>query len=155
MMRSQPGTYAVVLLSLTDSVIRVGRVGQLQVRPGFYVYVGSALGPGGVRARIAHHRRISNRPHWHIDYLRHVTQLEEVWYTYDTLPHEHQWAYLIETARNAVLPMSGFGSSDCDCEAHLFFFRVRPSWSPFRRRLRAGCGVHKAVYRTCIGGGNL
>jgi Uri superfamily endonuclease len=29
----------------------------LQLQRGFYVYVGSALGPGGVRARVAHHQK--------------------------------------------------------------------------------------------------
>jgi len=44
-----PGTYALLLSSATDSSIRVGRLGDLRLRPRYYVYVGSALGPGGVR----------------------------------------------------------------------------------------------------------
>ena len=60
---SRLGTYALLLSSATDAVIPVGRLGDLRLQPGFYVYVGSALGPGGVRARLAHHMRPAKRLH--------------------------------------------------------------------------------------------
>jgi hypothetical protein len=43
--QSRPGTYALLLSSVSDAVIRIGRLGNLRLQPGFYVYVGSALGP--------------------------------------------------------------------------------------------------------------
>ena len=43
---SLPGTYALVLRFSSGLEIVVGRLGVLAVQPGFYVYVGSALGPG-------------------------------------------------------------------------------------------------------------
>jgi Uri superfamily endonuclease len=46
--QSRPGTYALLLLSATDQLICVGRLGNLRLQPGYYVYVGSALGWGGV-----------------------------------------------------------------------------------------------------------
>jgi Uri superfamily endonuclease len=63
-MQSRSGTYALVLKSSSDPKVEVGKLGRLHVRPGFYVYVGSAFGPGGLKARIAHHMKISARPHW-------------------------------------------------------------------------------------------
>lgn len=52
----QPGTYALVLASRGEKRIRIGGIGTLRLRTGFYVYVGSALGPGGLaRAREASH----------------------------------------------------------------------------------------------------
>jgi Domain of unknown function DUF123 len=68
--QARPGTYVLVLSSRSTDLIQIGRLGALQLQSGFYVYVGSALGPGGVRARLAHHLKLSRRPHWHIDYLR-------------------------------------------------------------------------------------
>ena len=62
----RPGTYALVLSSASDAVIRVRRLGSLLLQPGSYVYVDSALASGGVRARLAHHMRLAERPHWHI-----------------------------------------------------------------------------------------
>ena len=78
----QTGTYALVLASTKAAPVRVGKLGSLQLQPGFYVYVGSAHGPGGLRARLAHHLEPTARPHWHIDYLRAHTNPEEVWYLY-------------------------------------------------------------------------
>jgi Uri superfamily endonuclease len=28
--------------------------------------------------------------------------------------------------KGASIPLAGFGSSDCECETHLFFFKRRP-----------------------------
>lgn len=42
---TQPGTYALVLSARAGGRVRIGRLGGLRVQHGFYVYVGSALGP--------------------------------------------------------------------------------------------------------------
>jgi Uri superfamily endonuclease len=115
-----------LLSSATDDVIRVGRLGDMQLQSGFYVYVGSALGSGGVRARLAHHMHHAQHPHWHIDFLRMHTTLEEIWFNYDRKSREHAWARCFAEMRGASVPLAGFGSSDCDCETHLFFFEKRP-----------------------------
>ena len=43
---AQPGTYALVLSARAGGRVRIARLGGLRVQHGFYVYVGSALGPG-------------------------------------------------------------------------------------------------------------
>ncbi len=144
-MRRESGTYALILFSSSSAAIEVGRLGRCELRPGFYVYVGSALGPGGLRARIAHHQRVSQRPRWHIDYLRARTRLERVWYSYGTLRREHQWARAMRNAPGASMPLPRFGSSDCNCEAHLYFFESRPVRSRFEGSLRALDAGHPRV----------
>ncbi len=79
----KPGTYALVLSCASNARIQTGRLGTVQLQRGYYVYLGSALGPGSLRARIAHHQKLSSRPHWHIDYLRAHTRLQSVWLNYD------------------------------------------------------------------------
>ena len=64
----------------TRSSVQIGRCGTLCAHPGFYVYVGGALGPGGLRARLSHHLRRAVRPHLHIDYLRRGAMLVAVLY---------------------------------------------------------------------------
>ena len=142
-----PGTYALILASTEAVPIRVGKLGILQLQPGFYVYVGSAHGPGGLRGRLAHHLEPTARPHWHIDYLRAHTNPEEVWYAYDRISWECRWARCLGLQRGAV-PLTGFGSSDCTCESHLFFFVRRPSRAAFARRLRFFDSGHPPV-RLC------
>jgi len=139
------GTYALILSSSLDQIIPIGRRGQLHVRPGFYIYVGSAFGAGGVRARVAHHSRLSRRPHWHIDYLRQVAQLREIWWTHDPIRREHQWASVIQRLCGASIPLAGFGASDCSCDTHLYFFSTQPSLSVFRRNLKREFSLHETV----------
>jgi Uri superfamily endonuclease len=128
---AQGGTYALILFCSKAELIQIGKLGPLELWRGFYVYVGSALGPGGVRARVAHHQKVSQRPHWHIDYLRPNTRLDRVWFSHDPVRREHQWACLIQSLRGASVPIVGFGSSDCRCATHLFFFKRRPSFREF------------------------
>jgi Uri superfamily endonuclease len=145
-MQARPGTYALVMASSSDQQVEIGKLGALRVRPGFYVYVGSAFGPGGLKARIAHHGRISERPHWHIDYLRSILHLNEAWYTYAAERNEHQWADTFSSLRGATIPMTGFGASDCSCISHLFAFSTHPSIRSFRRRLHTLSKVHKSGF---------
>jgi Uri superfamily endonuclease len=145
-MQPRSGTYALVLNSSSDLRVEVGKLGRLSARPGFYVYVGSAFGSGGLKARIAHHVKISRRPHWHIDYLRSILHLNEVWYTYDSEQHEHQWADTFSCLKGATIPMAGFGASDCSCKSHLVAFTAQPSIRSFRRRLCTHSKVHEKFF---------
>ncbi len=135
MMQAQPGTYALVLESTDEQWVEVGKLGRFRVRRGFYVYVGSAFGPGGIKARIAHHASISRRPHWHIDYLRPILYLKEVCYSYDSEKREHRWAGALRLFKDASIPMHGFGASDCRCPSHLFRFSHKPPDRLFRHKL--------------------
>ena len=135
MVKFPSGTYALVLTSTEATSIPIGKLGSLQLQPGFYVYVGSAHGPGGLCARLAHHLEPSDRPHWHIDYLRAHANPEEVWYCYDRIPWEYRWAYCLGTLPGASIPLAGFGASDCACESHLYFFKGSPARMVFARRL--------------------
>jgi Uri superfamily endonuclease len=145
-MRNLPGTYALALKSSSNSKIEVGRLGSLRLQNGFYVYVGSAFGPGGLNARIAHHMKISERPHWHIDYLRPALDLTEIWFTYDPRHREHQWAGVLANFRHPTIPISGFGASDCHCKSHLYLIRSKPSLRRFRDKLRANLNRHGRIF---------
>ncbi len=74
---SSPGTYVLVLAVPRTPRISVGRLGIAGFPAGTYLYIGSAWGPGGLRARIAHHFKPAWRPHWHIDYLRRRARVVE------------------------------------------------------------------------------
>ena len=135
-MHSLPGTYTLILVSSLEKPISIGKLGTLLLEPGFYAYIGSAFGPGGLKARISHHRKFSNRPHWHLDYLGSTLRLCEIWYSYDQIHREHQWAAVHAQTRGALTPLPGFGSSDCRCLSHLFFYKSKPCGSHFRRKIR-------------------
>ena len=144
-MEARPGTYALILAANETRRLRIGRLGSLALRPGWYVYVGSAFGPGGVDARLAHHRKRAARPHWHVDHLRLHTQLERVWYTHDPIRREHQWAQVMHRLPGAEIPLPGFGASDCTCASHLVRFTRRPSLRRFQSEIRSLFPEHVPV----------
>ncbi len=134
---SLPGTYVLVLRCSERAEIVVGKLlGVLAVQPGFYLYVGSALGPGGLAARVGRHCRREKTLRWHIDYLRVVAQIEEVWYATGKIHRECRWASALRELPGASVPLAGFGASDCGCPSHLLFFTLPPSVADFRKKLR-------------------
>lgn len=142
------GTY--VLLLELDSARRltVGRLGEFDFPAGWYAYAGSARGPGGLAARLRHHRRLAARPHWHLDYLRPHGRIAECWYGAAGVHDEHRWAAELLAMTRTAPVAPGFGSSDCACATHLVVFPTRPDIRTFRRRLsvRRG-GTHGTIYR--------
>ncbi len=103
----------------------IGKLGQIELKPGFYIYVGSARGPGGIKARVTRHRRQKKKLHWHIDYLRRHTALIETWILAGDTNREHDWAKVLSSQYK--IAHVRFGSSDCRCATHLFYSGVRPS----------------------------
>ena len=146
-MTDAPGTYALLLRAAEEQSIEVGALKDMAVRPGTYVYVGSAFGPGGLRARVGRHVRGDGALHWHVDYLRAVTTLAVVWYTHDPERRECTWATILRSLPGAAIPLDGFGASDCPCPAHLVRFEAAPSVSTFRTRLRGECPDHERISR--------
>jgi len=122
---SKIGTYIVVLKSQQAKTIQVGKLAQLDIKQGYYVYIGSAMGSGGVPARLKHHSKVSKRPHWHLDYLRAATEFYQAHALYSSERKECEWAAMMAKSVAVSQPMKGFGSSDCRCSTHLFYFSSR------------------------------
>lgn len=129
-MNSKSGTYALLMQSEMSTRAQIGRWGYLDVRPGYYIYVGSALGPGGLLARVSRHCRNLKSKHWHIDYLREFTIVVSVWYRHSPIRLEHRWARAVAQL-SGTEPVKGFGCSDCSCQSHLFFSVDEPELAGF------------------------
>ena len=132
------GTYALVTCLNMKCTIQVGKLGLFQFLPGFYIYAGSAL--GGLAGRLKRHLRQEKKLRWHIDYLLQKAAVQEVWYTSSGQPLECAWNGIIAGLPDAVLPVAGFGSSDCRCRTHLTFFAVQPSFDLFKVKC-SGAGL--------------
>lgn len=61
------------------ATIGVGRLGSFQLAAGWYAYIGSAHGPGGLVARTSRHLRSPKPLRWHVDYLRACAQPAAIW----------------------------------------------------------------------------
>ena len=133
-----PGTY-VLLLLLRAPLALSGRFAERTLAPGWYAYVGSARGPGGLKARLSRHLRREKTLRWHVDRL--TTRAAECWalpfpdgpetraITAQSLTECALARYLLATGRFGH-PLPGFGSSDCkSCESHLLMWHS-PQSSP-------------------------
>jgi Uri superfamily endonuclease len=120
MLPALPGTYALRLRVSEARVIRVAGVAYTIVA-GEYLYVGSARGPGGLRARLGRHIRGDGRLRWHIDALRAVAEVTGWAYIVRDEPLECRWVQLRLQSPSVSVPIPGFGASDCrqGCPAHL------------------------------------
>ena len=126
---AEPGSYLLWLHSPQTQDLIVGRLGRFNFPSGEYIYLGSAQGPGGLRARLGRHLLGSGKSHWHIDHLRAATQVRGFGYQIrlaesEAAPHlplECDWSQKLAALSEVSLPVPGFGASDCysGCSAHL------------------------------------
>jgi len=116
------GSYLLICRIKDDAHLEAGKLGSLHLRKGFYVYVGS--GKKDLLARINRHRRKRKKMFWHIDYLLEKGELlaELPVRTGDDIE-----CLMANSLRNmAAGKVDGFGSSDCPCPSHLFYFPTPP-----------------------------
>lgn len=130
------GTYALVFKCNAPFEAVVGKLGPVKISAGYWVYVGSAFGPGGLRSRLAHHLKPSTRPHWHLDYIKSALHLVKIWTTTDAFKREHAWATAFSTMKDASCPIANFGATDCTCRSHLIHLQRPPCFSWFKKHLR-------------------
>lgn len=128
---ARPGTYVLVIRNKQRLVFEAGRLGSCVLPRGWYLYTGSAFGPGGLAARAGRHTVQDKPRRWHIDYLTGHLPVSRVWLTTAPAKLECAWAEVL-TRMGGVAAVPGFGSSDCRCEGHLLGFSSRPSFSIFR-----------------------
>ena len=132
------GTYALVMHLRKDETIPIGRRPN-RFRKGYYVYVGSAL--NNLEKRIARHESASKKMHWHIDYfLRHaeIIGVETI-----VSPERLECALSRGVKRLADSePMKGFGSSDCRCGTHLYYFSENPLATGRVKEIFEGFSIH-------------
>ena len=135
LIESGKGTYVLILRLGKPARVRIGKLGVAEFNHGFYAYIGSAFGPGGLAGRIGRHLKAKKPCHWHIDYLRRKSRLKDIWYTVSPIRREHDWARALAETKGASIPIPGFGSSDCHCPSHLVYFVSTPALAVFRKNL--------------------
>jgi Uri superfamily endonuclease len=115
-----PGAYALLITLDAPAALPAPRFGGV-LGPGRYCYLGSARGPGGIRARCARHLRRDKIKRWHVDWLTGVASGLAV--SAQTRSTECELAESLIAFKGISIPVAGFGSSDCRyCPAHLVHF---------------------------------
>jgi len=116
------GVYLLIIYLPQDKTIKIGNLEEIYFKEGYYVYIGSAK--RGLSKRIERHKRKSKKLHWHIDYfLQKAKILNDI----PIITNFKRECFLVEK----ILQISDnfiqkFGSSDCSCISHLFYFKYNP-----------------------------
>lgn len=135
------GTYC-LWLHLTEPLnLRAGQLGERALPPGLCAYVGSALGPGGLRARVGRHLRAEKPMRWHIDWLTAHASVRAVWLRTGRARLECGWAVTLLALPGAEVAWPGFGASDCACASHLIAVpptALAGAWSALTPEMQLG-----------------
>ncbi|MFX0008144.1 MAG: DUF123 domain-containing protein [Candidatus Hermodarchaeota archaeon] len=122
------GSYILVIYIENDFQIEVGAVGFILFSKGFYIYIGSAMGEYGSSTlvnRVKRHFLSKNEKkiHWHIDYL--LADLHSIIIKTYLIPSKYPLECIIAKEFSEICDYSinNFGSSDCECASHLFYFK--------------------------------
>jgi sugar fermentation stimulation protein A len=110
------GSYLLILHIKRKINIRIGKLGNVSFKKGFYIYVGSAM--ANLSKRMERHHHIRKRHHWHIDDLRAVAEFHAVLAIRSSVRLECEIAKAFSEIAEWVI--DGFGSTDCSCKTHLF-----------------------------------
>jgi Uri superfamily endonuclease len=126
------GLYQLRIRLRQKTSLQIGALGKCHLRPGWYVYTGSAR--RGLRQRVSRHLRSAKRYHWHVDYLLAIADKVEAFVTINPSFGECQ---LHGSLHGGSVEVPGFGSSDCKCLSHLSYFTKKPAikltpWSHFQ-----------------------
>ena len=125
-----PGAYLLVIDLAGPLALDVPRNSPATLTPGRYVYCGSAHGPGGIRARVARHRKPEKALRWHVDRLTAAGRVVAV--HGEPGGRECDLVDRVLATPGAAIPAPGFGSTDCRrCPSHLI--RVADDFSAAAR----------------------
>ncbi len=115
------GVYTLLIEISCDVEVAVGVLGLMKFERGFYVYVGSALGPGGVEARVARHLREEKRLKWHVDYLLAAEEVSVRAVVFSEAGRGDECRVVHVLKERGLRVVDGFGACDCrmGCGGHL------------------------------------
>jgi Uri superfamily endonuclease len=112
------GTYVLLSHVPYRVGISIGGLGSVNIEAGYYAYVGSGL--RGLEKRIERHLKPEKKLRWHIDHFLLRARAVDVIVAESK---ERMECAIAKELGERMPSVKGFGSSDCDCESHLFYNR--------------------------------
>lgn len=110
-------SYILILILKKNLSIKVGSLGEIKFKKGYYIYIGS--GKRNVKKRVLRHIKRNKKIKWHIDYL---TTNKNFKIKFIFLFNEISECELANKFYlNNFSYIYKFGSSDCHCKSHLYY----------------------------------
>ena len=110
------GIYVLEISVGRNISVKVGKLGSVNFEKGLYAYVGSAQ--NNLEKRVKRHLSKQKRNFWHIDYLLANKHVKITGVFFKSAEKSEECGFAAELAKSS-LPVTGFGSSDCECTSHL------------------------------------
>lgn len=132
------GLYVLILRMHSPASVRIGALGRLDFRPGYYAYCGSAR--RNLFSRISRHMARRKKLRWHIDYLtcRKNVSVESARIFPGNVMSECELNSIVRESPGAR-SVPGFGCSDCRCVSHLTFLGDEAPGIPHDPNVPHGC----------------
>ena len=112
-------SYILILRLDEGKTIEVGKLGRIEFKEGYYLYVGSAKNS---LKRIERHFKMDKKLHWHIDYLSLNSQVMNA-----IIFNKLQECEIADRLSKRFKKIKNFGCSDCKCLSHLFYSAKEPT----------------------------
>ncbi|MEZ5840874.1 MAG: GIY-YIG nuclease family protein [Hyphomicrobiales bacterium] len=121
-----PGAYVLAIDLGQPAAISLPRQPEILLPAGWYLYCGSARGPGGLAARLGRHLAAEKKQRWHVDRLT-VSARRRIALPFPGDMTECRLVAAIAAMPQFSQPAPGFGSSDCRiCKSHLLKWQGAP-----------------------------
>jgi len=118
------GCYQLIILLAESKSAKIGALGELNFKKGYYIYTGRAK--RNLIKRVERHQAKEKKLRWHIDYLLQYSRIMQIIYYAKRLDE------CIINKNMAKLTngdfIARFGSSDCKCESHLIWTKKAPCY---------------------------
>lgn len=111
------GCYCLIIFLNDIKSIKIGKLGKISFKEGYYVYVGSAM--NSLESRLKRHLSSEKKLHWHVDYLLKESEIVKIIYNEERKVECELSEHLSFKSEG----INGFGCSDCNCESHLYYFK--------------------------------
>jgi sugar fermentation stimulation protein A len=117
------GVYCLIINLPKDKTIKIGKLGNILFKKGYYCYVGSAL--NNLEKRILRHKSKNKKIRWHIDYFLKYGKITGTIEIKTTKKLECRLSKKVNKLSDTIILK--FGCSDCRCSSHLYYFNKNPS----------------------------
>ncbi|MFX0133569.1 MAG: DUF123 domain-containing protein [Candidatus Hodarchaeota archaeon] len=121
------GIYALIIIIKENITLKIGKNRNYNFLPGYYIYIGSALGKfsTNIENRLRRHFSNNKKVFWHIDYLLNTPEVTPIkaFYAETAQKKECELSSRLKNYSDSDL-FKDFGNSDCKarCKTHLFYF---------------------------------